>query len=137
MNMEDYADELYTRVKAKFPTDHTIDRTNIFSLIRLAMEEVDQFSELEGRQKKELVVRVAHEALKDYVLDEQDNAALNLLVDNFVDVIIDNFCDIDLGNLGINDEQKHRIRTFVKKCFPCCVSQNQESPTPSEDTKKK
>lgn len=121
MNIENYAEELYDRVKARFPIDG-LNKANIFELIRLSMEEVDKFSELAGRQKKELVIRIAHEALKDAVLDDADNLALNLLVDNFVDIIIDNFCDIDLGNLGINEDQKHKIRAFFKKCLPCCVS---------------
>lgn len=119
MDMEKYAEELYQKVKDNFPDDK-IDTVNVFMLIRIAMEEVERFKELEGRQKKELVIRIIHEAVEDYVLDDVENENIHMLVDNFVDVIVDNFCDIDLGNLGINEEKKKKIMSFLKKIVPCC-----------------
>lgn len=118
MDMEQYAENLYNTVKENFP-DEKIDAVNVFNLIRLAMEEVEKFKELEGRQKKELVIRIVHEAIEDYVLDEVENQNIHILVDHFVDVIVDNFCDIDLGNLHINEENKKKFKAFLKKIFPC------------------
>lgn len=118
MDMEKYAEELYNKVKENFP-DEKIDATNVFQLIRLTMEEAEKFGTLEGRQKKELVVRVVHEAVEDFVLDEVQNEHIHILVDNFVDVIVDNFCDIDLNHLRINADKKQKIKVFLKKICPC------------------
>ena len=121
MDMEKYAEELYDTVKKNFPSDK-IDTVSIFILIRIAMEEVDKFKELKGRQKKELVIRIIHEAIEDYVLDDVENENIKILVDHFVDVIVDNFVDIDFGNLHINEDQKKKIKAFFKKIFPCLFS---------------
>jgi len=115
MDMEKYAETLYDRVKDKFPDDK-LTVINVFDLIRISMEEVEKFRVLEGRQKKELVVRIVHEAIKDYVIDDLESESLKMLVDKFVDVIIDQFCDINLGHLHINENQKKTLR----KIFPCC-----------------
>lgn len=114
-SMEQYAQTLYQKVKAKFPAEK-ITAGNIFDLIRFSMEEAEKFRELEGRAKKELVMRVIEEAIKDFVVDEIENESLRMLVDNFLDVLIDTIVDIDLGNLKINEDQKKVIR----KLFPCC-----------------
>ena len=115
IDMEKYAENLYKAVKAKFP-GNKVNSSNVFDLVRLSMEEVEKFRSLQGRQKKELVVRIIHEALKDYVIDDMESESLNFLVDNFIDLIIDQFCDINLGHLKINDDQKKTLR----KIFPCC-----------------
>lgn len=114
-DMEKYAKELYDKVKGKFPSEK-LTSTNVFDLMRISMEEAEKLKNLEGRQKKELVIRILHEAIKDYVIDDFESAALNMLVDNFVDIIIDTFVDINMGNLKINEDQKKVIR----KIFPCC-----------------
>lgn len=115
MDIEKYAETLYDRVKNKFP-DEKLNVLNIFDLTRIAMEEVEKFKVLEGRQKKELVIRIIHEAVKDFVIDDMESKSLNILVDQFIDVIIDQFCDINLGHLHINENQKKTLR----KIFPCC-----------------
>jgi hypothetical protein len=114
-DMEKYAKVLYEKVKGKFPSEK-VTAGNIFDLMRISMEEAEKFKELEGRAKKELVIRIINEAIKDFVVDEIENESLRLLVDNFMDVLIDTFVDIDFGNLKINEDQKKVIR----KLFPCC-----------------
>lgn len=118
MDIEKYAEDLYTKVKDAFPSKE-VNIGNVFDLIRLTMEEAEKFTDLEGRQKKELVIRIVHEAIEDFVLDDVDNESIHILVDKFVDVIIDQFCDIDLGHLHINEEKKKKIRAFFHKIFPC------------------
>jgi hypothetical protein len=114
-DMEKYSKELYEKVKAKIPNNQ-VTAGNIFDIIRIAMEEVERFKELPGRAKKELVIRIIYEIVKDLVLDDVENESIKLLLDNFVDIIIDTFVDIDLGHLKINEDQKKVIR----KLFPCC-----------------
>ena len=109
MDMEQYAEKLYVNLKKSFP-DEEINAINVFGLIRLAMEEAERFQELAGRQKKELVIRVIHEAIEDYVLDDIENQNIRILVDHFMDVIIDNFVDIDLNHLKINEENKKKLK---------------------------
>lgn len=114
-DMEKYSKDLYEKVKVKIPNNQ-VTAGNIFDIIRIAMEEVEKFRELAGRSKKELVIRIIYEIVKDYVLDDVENESIKLLLDNFVDIIIDTFVDIDLGHLKINEDQKKVIR----KLFPCC-----------------
>ncbi|MEX0598275.1 MAG: hypothetical protein WD512_17440 [Candidatus Paceibacterota bacterium] len=114
-DMEQYSKQLYEKVKAKIPNNQ-VTAGNIFDLIRISMEEVEKFKELAGRSKKELVIRILHEIVKDYVLDDVENETIKILLDNFVDIIIDTFVDIDMGHLKINEDQKKVIR----KLFPCC-----------------
>ena len=116
--LKEYADTLYIKLKESFPHE-TVTKSNLFSLIRIAMEEADRMNDLRGSQKKELVIRVVHVALEDYILDDLNSVEINFLVDNFVDLIIDNFVDIDFGNLHINESRKQKIRTFFKKLCPC------------------
>tara|TARA_R100001163_G_scaffold65832_1_gene65442 strand:- start:9468 stop:9833 length:366 start_codon:yes stop_codon:yes gene_type:complete len=114
LDIEKYAETLYNRVKAKFPSDK-VTMTNIFDLIRLSMEEAEKFGKLAGKQKKELVLRVVQEAVTDLVVDEDDNKALAILIDNFADLIIDQFVDINFGHLAINVKNN---KCFAK-LFPC------------------
>jgi len=115
--MEQYAEKLLEMVKAQFE-DQELNMGNIFIFLRLAMEHADKFKELEGRNKKELVIRIMHEALEDFVLEGDDKEALRIFVDKMVDLVIDNFCDINLGNLHINEDQKKVLR----RLFPCMFS---------------
>lgn len=118
MDLEKYAKDLYERVKETFP-DQELKVSNVFDFIRIAMEEAEKFIELDGRQKKELVIRVLHEAFEDYVVDEAESESLRILVDSLVEVVIDQFVDIDLNHLHLNEDQKHRIRAWFKKACPC------------------
>ena len=113
--IELYAEKLYDEVKSKFK-DNTLNIITIFDLLRLAMEIAESYKDLTGRQKKELVIRIMHEAIEDFVLDDMDNEALNIFVDKMVDVVIDNFVDINWGHLAINKKNKDKF----KNCFPCC-----------------
>ena len=116
VDMEKYAEQLYDDVKKHFNCD-TLTAANTFELMRIAMELVDTYKGLEGKQKKELVIRVLHNAFDDYVVDEIENEAVRILIDNLADIVIDNFVDIDLGHLSINHPD---CQARLKKFLPCC-----------------
>lgn len=110
------AGKLYDDVKKIFP-DEELTLTNMFPFVRLAMETAEKFENLPGKDKKKLVIRAAQKALEDYVLKDQDE--LKFFVDVMLDMTIDQLVDIDLGHLAINEDKKHKIKTFFKKIF-CC-----------------
>lgn len=116
IDMEAYATKLYNEVKLQFTSD-TLTVANTMVLMRVAMEVADTYKEISGKQKKELVLRVLHQAFEDYVVDEIQNEAVKMLIDNLADIMIDNFVDIDLGNLNINHVT---IKEKLLKFCPCC-----------------
>ena len=59
--LQTYADKLYSDVMAQFK-EQTLTPENTFNLMRIAMETVDKYEKLAGRQKKELVLHVLHRA---------------------------------------------------------------------------
>ena len=117
VDMEKYAEQLYNDVKQQFDSE-TLTAANTLELMRIAMEVVDTYTNLEGKQKKELVLRVVHQAFDEYVVDEIENEAVKVLVDNIADLLIDHFVDIDLGHLNINHPDcKKRLSRFLPCCF--------------------
>lgn len=122
IDLKKYSEDLYAKVKANFPDD-TLNALNVLLFVRMAMEQAEKFKELEGRQKKEVVIRVMHVAFDDYAMDEQTSAQLKVLVDFFIDQIIDNFVDINLGNLGLNKKQQKKFNDFFRKITPCCYKE--------------
>jgi hypothetical protein len=115
--MEKLAEQLYKDVNAQFGEGKQLNMFNMFAFVRLAMEIAETFEELPGRDKKKLVIRVCQEALEDHALEDRED--LQFFVDKILDMTIDQFVDIDMGHLHINEAQKHRIKTFFKKIFPC------------------
>lgn len=114
--MENYSADLYERVKLNFPDDNELTASEIFDLIRIAMEEAEKITDLTGPEKKELVIRVVHEAFKDLVVDKIESDKIQDFMDFFLEYLVDQFVDISKGNLKINDKTKK----VLKKIFPCC-----------------
>lgn len=119
MNIEIYAQSLYIKVRDLFG-NKILNVNNVFDFIRISMEEAEKMTELTGRMKKELVIKVFNFSIENLCNDEIDKQNLRILSNNFIDNIINHFCDIDLHHLKINEDKKHRIRAFLKSCYPCC-----------------
>lgn len=126
--MEQLAAEMYVQILAKFGEETQLTAANLFTFVRIAMETVEQVNGLPGKDKKALVIRLCQIAINRSVL--YNNETLQYLVDNVLDNIIDEFVSIDLDGLHINEDQKSRIKAFLKKlCF--CGSSSTPAPAPT------
>lgn len=118
--LKEFAKRVYDKLQEDFFNHYpNITRESLFALVRISMEEAEKFDELEGKQKKELVLRVLQEAIKDHTYDDVQSEEVKFFVDKMADILIDNLVEVDLGNLHINEGQKKKFKNFFKKLCPC------------------
>ncbi len=102
---------LYSEIKDEFFNRETeLNTTTIFKLVRVAMEKVDNISEMTGKEKKENVKDVVKRIIENAVPDQLQ--VLENILTYSMDAIIDNFVDISHGNLKIHQDKVEN--------FCCC-----------------
>ena len=111
----EYVTEIYPEIKKIINKDESFSMQQLFLLAR-GMELVDNFTELDGNKKKEIVLMVvriaAEDVLEEIILDEN-------VLNQAVDLIV-------LASRGLLNINKHRGK-IAKYLGGCCGGGNKES----------
>jgi len=105
--------KLYTKIKTMTKYNTVITHSNIIDICILLMKTVEKYNNVNGKQKKELVISVITQFIKDTV-HTQDNQSLLNMVDITLPILIDTIIGLDKSEIKI------AVKKTLKSCFPCC-----------------
>jgi len=102
-------DEIETLIEGK-----KIDAGSIISIATLLMKTVEKYSDVNGIQKKEIVLAVLRKIVQEKISDPDERANVLFLVEQTVPPVIDALVAVDKGQLKI------KIQKGCKSLFSCC-----------------
>ena len=102
-------DEIETMIKGK-----KVDAASIVSIATLLMKTVEKYSDVQGIQKKEIVLAVLRKVVDEGVEDPTEKSNVLFLVEQTVPPVIDALVAVDKGQLKI------KIQKGCKSVFSCC-----------------
>lgn len=101
-------DEVYQSVKTALTTK-SFTLANLISVGSLIMQVVDQYPDLTGDQKKQIVLQVAHN-LNETSLDEATKATLNFAIDSTLNAAIDFIISAKKGQIPLVNEIEAKVK---------------------------
>ena len=104
---------LYDEVESII-SNKKIDAGSMISVVTLLMKTVDKYTDVNGIQKKEVVLAVLRKIIEETVKDESERQNILYLADQAVPAVIDTIVSIDKGQLKI------KIEKGCKKLTSCC-----------------
>ena len=90
---------------------------NVIEVAVSAMEIVDDFDDLKGAAKKQLVLNVLDLAIEKYVVDSDLVDNLKTTIESVVSMSIDKIIDASLNKLKVNAVKV--ADNLLTKCIPC------------------
>lgn len=111
-------EKVYQSAKETLGADH-LSPANVLNLTVSLMEGVEKYRNLDGPQKKALVIDVIKRLLDETDMSSDDNRALDTIIDLTVPVAIDVIVSATHGSVHIN-----RLRDRLALCplLKCCKS---------------
>jgi hypothetical protein len=106
-------DRLYAELNSMIGTG-TITSTNIITILFSLMQTIEQYTNVNGVQKKAVIIRVLDRFIKDKLGNTQEARDVSLIVKTALPSVIDTFVAIDTQKLKIKSKQ------CFKKIFACC-----------------
>lgn len=97
-------DKLYSELKTSVAAD-TITPMNIVSIVVNLMKFVDQFEDLPGDQKKQLILDILVKYVKDE-LDGVDETIVVRIIELTVPTLIDTFISVDKKEITFKSQDK-------------------------------
>ncbi len=104
---------LYDEIEAMID-GKKIDATSIISVATLLMKTVEKYTDVNGIQKKEIVLAVLRKIVEEKVDDQDEKKNILFLIETTVPPVIDALVSVDKGQLKI------KIQKGCKSLFPCC-----------------
>jgi hypothetical protein len=104
---------LYTQLK-DIVGDATIDRENIVGIALALMQLVEEYQDVKGPQKKDLVLHVLKLFIKDTIPDQSEAEPVTSVVELTLPTVIDTIVSVDKKELKI------KLRKGCGKLLACC-----------------
>lgn len=110
-------DEVYNIVK-RMTRNKQISLINIVTFGTMVMQVVEEYPQLAGYQKKQLVLRVLHNLIdEDTAMDATERATLKLAIDTTVSLSIDFLVKVANGEIVLINKI---VEAIERKCGSCC-----------------
>jgi hypothetical protein len=106
-------DETYQAVR-KMIADRAFTMNNLVSIGTIIMQVVDQYPNLKGQQKKDIVLQVAHNLVNEAPLDDAAKALINLAVDTTLNAAIEFIIMAKNGEIEF-------VNKIEEKLKGCCL----------------
>ncbi len=91
-----------------------VDASNIISIVTLLMKTVEKYSDVQGIQKREIVLAVLRKVVEENISDPDEKANVLFMVEKTVPPVIDALVAVNKGQLKI------KIQKGCKSLFSCC-----------------
>jgi hypothetical protein len=104
---------LYTQLK-DIVGDATVDRENIVGIALALMQLVEEYPDIKGPQKKDLVLHVLKLFIKDTIPDQSEAELVTSVVELTLPTVIDTIVSVDKKELKI------KLRKGCRKLLACC-----------------
>lgn len=109
---------IYTHIKQGFD-NYQLDENNIVEFVVRVMTMVDQHKDLNGMEKKAIVLEILQKLIDSYDrLNDESKNKIKILIRTIVPGIIDTIVMATKGMLAINK----KVEEIVKKSCFCCFS---------------
>ncbi len=104
---------LYEELK-KVIGNGSLSRSNVVVVLLSLMRSVEQYDDVNGVQKKEMILNALNHLISDQIRDPIEAMELKLLVQLTLPTVIDTFVSIDKKELQI------KLKKGCSKLFSCC-----------------
>ena len=108
----DIVDELYNSL-SELVNSNELTTENVVQIAFNLMQIVETYPDLNGQQKKALVLHVLKRFVREN-MDGDEERALLTFIDLFLSTVIDTLVSVDKKEIAI------KIKKGLKECFSCC-----------------